>query len=127
MESFLHTVTKIQEAVSGFSPSNPFAVSTEFELHRGYVQVFTKGSRVCYRESGSIAVDVEIIQPTIMDGELRYQVRAPQRMGQPPLLRWVSESSVEPSADADAWKYAWWNRETETYENPPEDDDESAF
>ncbi len=126
-KSFLHIITQIQDAVSEFSFSNPFVVNPEVELYRGYVQVFTKDSRVCYRESGSIAVDVEIIQPTIMDGELRYQVRTPQRMGQPPLLRWVSESSIEPSADADAWEYAWWNRETETYENPPDEDDESEF
>ena len=126
-KSFLHIITKIQKTVSGFSFHNPFALGPEVELHRGYVQVFKKDSRVCYRESGSITVEVEIIQPTIMDGELRYQVRTPQRMGQPPLIRWVSESSVEPSADADGWEYAWWNRETETYENPPDDDDESEI
>ena len=72
--------------------------------------VFTPESRVCYREQGSIATDVEIIQPTIMNGVLMYQVKAITPPGQPTVLLWVPASGVEPSADADAWEYAWWNR-----------------
>ena len=37
-----------------------------------------------------------------------------------PAKRWVAATAIEPSADADAWEYAWWNRQTETYEDPPE-------
>lgn len=119
-KSFLSIVKKIKETISGFSASNPL-LGPEDESPRGYEQIFTEGSRVCYRESGTIATDVEIIQPTIMNGELMYQVKTPQRPGQRPTLRWISASSIEPSADSDVWEYAWWNRETETYENPPDD------
>ena len=70
-----------------------------------------------------MAVDVEIIQPTIMNGEFMYQIKVRNKPHQAPARRWVAASTVEPSANADAWEYAWWNRETETYENPPEDDE----
>ena len=84
----------------------------------GYEQVFAVGSRVCYRPPRQMTVvDVEIIQPTLMDGKLMYQVRVPQRPGHPPVLRWIAESALEPSGEADAWNYAWWNRETQMYED----------
>ena len=86
----------------------------------GYERVFTVGSRVCYQQAGQMAVDVEIIQPTLMDGELMYQVKVPQRSGHQPVRRWILASTVEPSADAGAWDYAWWNRETEAYGEPEE-------
>ena len=87
----------------------------------GYEQVFTEGSRVCYREKGAIATDVEIIQPTMMDGVLMYQVKVPVRIGQASMRRWLMASAVEPSGESDAWEYGWWNRETEIYEDPPDD------
>ena len=113
---------RIREEVSGFSSQSPFAVEAGSERPRGYEQVFAPGSRVLYRSGGSLATDVEIMQPTIMDGDLMYQVKAPSpRHWEPPLIQWIRASSVEPSGDADAWKYAWWNRETQVYEDPPED------
>ncbi len=87
----------------------------------GYMQVFTPGSRVCYQEAGQIATEVEVIQPTIMSGELMYQVRLPRKPGQEPVKMWTSASRLEPSAIADAWDYANWNAETEEYEEPEED------
>lgn len=89
---------------------------------KGYEQVFEPGSTVCYRMAGAMAVDVVIIQPTIDDGQLRYQVKVQQRPGQSPVKRWISASAVEPSANTAAWSYGWWNRETEEYEEPPEGD-----
>ena len=119
-------IEQIRSETTAFSASNPFDVGAGNECFTGYEQVFAKGSIVCYRESGAIATDVEIIQPTIMNGDLTYQVKAPSpKPGGSPIRRWVSASFVEPSADADAWEYAWWNRQTEIYENPPDDDDES--
>ena len=53
-----------------------------------------------------------------------YQVGVPPKPGHPPVLRWIAESALAHSAEADAWKYAWWNRETQVYENPPDDDDD---
>ena len=120
-----NVVTRVREEISMFSdvraiPEAGTAAPT------GYEQVFTKGSRVCYRQAGQMAIDVTVVQPTIMDGELRYQVEVPARPGQAPVKRWIRASAVEPSGIADAWEYAWWNRETETYEEPPEDEQSQA-
>ena len=87
----------------------------------GYDLVFTEGSRVCRRQGGQMAVEVKIIQPTVWpDGNLMYQVEIPQRLGQQPVKQWIPATAIEPSADADAWTYAWWNRATETYEERPD-------
>ena len=88
----------------------------------GYEQVFTPGSIVCYRKAGAMSVDVEIIQPTIMQGQLSYQIKVQRKPHHTPVINWVSASAVEPSANPDAWTYAWWNRETQAYENPPDVD-----
>ena len=88
----------------------------------GHMQVFTSGSRVCYREAGPMGTEVEIVRPTMMDGNLMYQVKVSRSPGQEPARRWVSASKVEPSAIADAWSYANWNVETEEYEDPQESD-----
>ena len=69
-----------------------------------------------------MAIDVKVVQPTIMDGELRYQVEVPPRPGQGAVKRWILASAIEPSGIADAWEYAYWNREIEMYEEPPDDE-----
>ena len=109
-------VRQVQDEVSSFTGDT----LQEQLLHApsGYEQVFTQGSIVCYRQAGAMAVDVEIIQPTIMEGHLMYQVKIQQNPRQAPVLHWVSASAVEPSANADVWGYAWWNRETQNYEDP---------
>lgn len=85
------------------------------------MQVFTPGSRVCIREKGALASDVEVVQPTVMDGSLMYQVKAPAKfVGGAPVKRWVAAEYVEPSAEGDAWEYGWWESETETFEDIPE-------
>lgn len=88
----------------------------------GYEQVFTPESIVCYRRAGAMSVDVEIIQPTIMDGQLFYQIKAQLRPHHRPAMQWVAASAVEPSANTDAWQYAWWNLETQEYEDPSDVD-----
>ena len=115
-------IEQIREEVSGFASQSPFATEPGEQRPSGYMHVFSKGYLVNYREQGFIATEVEIIQPTIMDGGLKYQVKAQQKPWEPPLRRWISESSVEPTGDADAWEYVWWNPETETYEDPFDDD-----
>ena len=99
-------------------------VTTELSTGQlsGHVQLFAAGSSVFFRERGSVGSDVEIIEPTMRDGELLYRVKVPQRLGQPELRRFVPASAVEPSADAGAWEYVWWNSETETYTDPPDAD-----
>ena len=114
-------IDRIREVFSDFSAS-PSPEGTGEELPEGYDLVFAKGSRVCLREQGQMAVDVEIIQPTIWtDGQLMYQVKIPPKPRQPPIRRWVSASVLEPSGDASSWDYASWNRQTEEYEDPPGD------
>ena len=118
LREFTPLVTRIREEFSRFSDSAaPDEMSAP--VPEGYEQVFTTGSRVCARQKGQIAEDVEVIQPTLMDGRLMYQVAATSRPGRPSVRRWISASDVEPSGGD--WNYAWWNRRTEAYEDPPDD------
>ena len=112
-----HIVHRIQQEYSTFTPATALAALAG-EAREGYDQVFASGSRVLLRGAGQIASEVEIVDVSIIDGTLRYRVSAP---GQGSMRHWVLADACEPSADADAWNYAWWNRETETYETPPED------
>ncbi len=120
MEDLPRIVDQIREVYSTFVPGTALGALTDM-AHEGYEQVFSEGSRVCFTQAGKIAVDVEIIEPTIMNGELMYRVIAESPPGKAPLRRWVPALACEPSADADAWDYVWWNRETETYEDPPDE------
>lgn len=119
-------VERILEEFSTFTtPSLPDGVETSGEPPTGYELVFTRGSRVCYRPPNQMAVeDVEIIEPTLLGGELMYLVEVPQRLDRPEVRRLIAASALEPSADADAWDYAWWNRETQMYEDPPDEEDD---
>lgn len=114
-------VARILNEVSTFTEED-ILLDTDManDVPTGYEHVFTVGSRVCHQQAGQMTVDVEIIQPTLMEGQLMYQVKFPRRHGQPPTLRWIAASALEPSGEADAWDYAWWNRETEIYEDLPE-------
>lgn len=122
-DEFKSVVQRVHAEYSQFSLTDLPVVDFSGVPPSGYEQVFTPGSRVCFRQAGSIARDVEIVQPTIWtDGKLMYQVDASVKPGQPPMRNWVPASAVEPSAEADAWEYAWWNRQTQTYEDPPDDE-----
>lgn len=94
-----------------------------------YVQVFTAGSVVCWRQKGQMAVDVKIIEPIVdpemFDGELLYRIEVSKQSG---LARQLVRSSlIERSADADAWSYAWWNQRTQMYEEPPEEEEDGGL
>ena len=56
-----------------------------------------------------------------------YQVKVPKKPGQKQGRRLIAASAIEPSADADAWDYAWWNRETQAYEEPEESSEEGEL
>ena len=114
-------VERTHEVVAGFESTSPFNVMAE-NIPGGYEQVFSPDSRVCYRESGTLSEDVTIIEPAIIDGPLMYRVEVKQSRG-PTLRRYIPATSVEPSADTDAWEYRWWNRETQTYQDPPNEDE----
>lgn len=111
--------SRIRDEIPKFTSSLSEALHKTTEVApTGYQRVFTKGSRVCHRQAGSMTVEVEVIQPTMMDGCLMYQVAIPQNPGRPPAKQWISASYIESSAVSEDWDYAWWNRETETYEEP---------
>ena len=113
-------VNKLKDAYLEFSEPNLSSWQPEAVAARGFMQVFTPESIVCRRELGKIGTDMKIIQPTIMDGKLMYQVEFVPKFGRPQSGKhWVLSDYLEPSADAGEWDYAWWNAETEEYENPP--------
>ena len=120
---FNSVVTMVQDEFRRFSSSSHVTAEFDTEYSHGYMQIFAAGSLVFHRKSGSVGNDVEIIEPTIIDGKLMYRVKVPQRPGQPELRTFVPASAVEPSADADAWEYALWNSATETYTDPPDIND----
>jgi len=111
---------RILNVLSTFTVAEIPEADRNNDVRTGYRLVFTPGSIVRYQLS---MVDVEIIQPTILDGRLMYQVRVPQRPGHPPVRRWIDAERLEPSADAGAWDKAWWNCDTEEYEDPPDEED----
>ncbi len=119
-EDIKSIVTRIQDEISNATAGGA-TQETIVDVPTGYERVFKAGSRVCYQQTGQLAVDAEIIQPTIMNGNLMYQVAIVPRPGQRPVKNWISASAIEPSAVADAWEYAWWNRETWEYEDPSDD------
>ena len=96
--------------------------SQSTSLSQDYVQVFAEGSVVCWRQKGQMGVEVKIIEPIIEpeihDGELLYRIES--RLAR----QLVRASLIEPSANADAWSYAWWNRRTQMYEEPPEEEED---
>jgi DEAD/DEAH box helicase domain-containing protein len=124
-ESFSEIIAKVKDAYASFGrtelePSGPPGE----EPVCSYYQVFTPGSRVCLREKGVIATDVEIIQPSMMDGRLMYQVKCPPKYPNNPKLgpvkQWVNAQVLELSANSDEWDYAWWNSLSEIFEDPPD-------
>ena len=117
MDDFQDIVRQVREEYSTFTPGTALAALAG-EVREGYEQVFAPGSRVLFRSAGQIASEVEILDVSIIDGILRYRVSAPN---QPSMRHWVPAEACEPSAESDTWNYAWWNRETETFEIPPED------
>ena len=117
----IQVVDGVREAVVGFVSTSPFATRTE-NISSGYEQVFSPGSRVFYRESGALAEEVTIIEPAIVEGQLMYRIEVTQSRAQPMRL-FIRASSVEPPADASVWEYQQWNRETETYIDPPDEND----
>lgn len=115
-EKLQSLASRVKDEVLAFTPD-----SLQQELQgapKGYEQVFTSGSTVCYRKAGAAAVDVVIIQPAVIEG-LWYQVKIRQKPGQNRVTHWIRASDVEPSANTADWGYGWWNLETQEYEDPP--------
>lgn len=117
-EQLGEVVTELLQAVIGFSDGGNI-LGDNIDAPLGHEQVFSEGSLVCFQESGQMGTEVRIIQPTMMNGNLMYQVELIARHGRIGGKRWVAASSIQPSAMSDQWEYVWWNRETEIYEDPP--------
>ncbi len=125
-------VARVRDEVSTFDGGKEGDVAVAFlddprstSLSQDYVQVFAAGSVVCWRQKGQMTVDVKIIEPIIVpgifDGELLYRIES--RLER----ELVRASLLERSADADAWSYAWWNRRTQMYEEPPEEEEDEGL
>ena len=107
-------VDTIRNVWSGFGATDATEQNTRHPPG-DHMHVFVRGSRVCFQQSGQMAVEVEVIQPTIMNDTLMYQIVTPPKPGQPPSRRWVVAKYIEPSAEADSWSYAFWDPTTEQY------------
>ena len=119
-------VSKVKSICLEFSEGNS-AFEGAIPAPSGYEQVFAKDSVVCFRERGQATREIKIIRPYINDdGVLMYRTEPVYRPGQEPVRVSVPAARVEPSANSDAWAYAWWNRATEEYESPPEEAEETG-
>ncbi len=81
------TIESVSSAVSGFVAAQSIE-SVSADVPSDLMSVFVEGSRVCYQQAGQMAVEVEVVQPTIMGDGLMYQVEVPSRPGQRPSKRW---------------------------------------
>lgn len=117
-EHLLDYVDRIQETYDNFSDAPQ--LEELMKLKQGesaLMQVFTPGSRVYMREIGNMGTEVEIVEPSLIDGELMYRIKVEsKRRGAKSARRWVHSRTLEPSAEADAWSIAPWDPETEEYE-----------
>ncbi len=110
----------LRDAYAEFSPPDLEPSETLPRTPQGLIQAFAPGSIVCLREKGKIATDVRVIQPTLMEDRMMYQVELIPKYGRPRTgKRWVTAEFLEPSATADEWAYAWWNTATQEYEDSP--------
>ena len=111
-------VETVTSTVAGFAEAEPVLPVSE-NAPADLMHVFVEGSRVCYHQAGQMAVEVEVVQPTIMDNGLVYQITVTRKPGQLPTKRWVPASYIEPSADAGAWSYGLWDPVSEQYVDEP--------
>lgn len=112
----LQYVDLLEAAYSDFQPWQGFETEIVNEIPPpSCMHVFKPGSVVCHRETGKIGTDVEVVQPTWMNGQLMYQVKVESKKHRGTVKCWVSAKSLEESGDASAWDYGWWNLETEEF------------
>lgn len=113
-------VGRLKSTYAEFVPPDAGSWETSAVAPQGLMQVFAPGSIVCLREKGKMATDVRVIQPTMMEGRMLYQVELVPKHGRPQSgKRWVAAEFLEPSATADEWTYAWWNAVTQEFEDSP--------
>lgn len=108
----LEYVSKLKQVFSTFtSGQDTFEAGAEIKGLSGTLLVFKPGSVLCFREKGKISSTVEVIIPSMMDGQLMYQVRQSSRQNRPEATgkRWVSATFLEVSADSSEWEQGWWD------------------
>lgn len=120
-DDFLGDIRKIRDISSSFTSTSAPLILDECSILGKHIHAFAPRSRVCYRQKGSIGLEVEIIRPTIMDGVLMYQINCPPTPpSNVPVKRWISAEYIETTAGDGEWDLAWWNSETEEYIDDPE-------
>lgn len=123
-EDFLCDVRKIRNIFDSFAATTGESLLEDAGMTGKHVRVFAPESRVSYRENGKMGSEVEIIRPTVMNGKLMYQVKCPARLSTSvstnvSTKQWVAAEYIEPTAGDGEWDQAWWNSESEEYEDPP--------
>ncbi len=115
-------VLRIQEEVSSFTGD---LISDEIEQNgpTDEFRVFKPGSHVCYTRTGLVGEEVKVIQPTIMDGNLMYQIEYMGKPGRQQTKRWVPASMIQHQEGAENWDSAWWDPVTEEYVDSETDED----
>lgn len=127
-EELLGHVNGIEAVYDDFSDAMQLgSVAEDNEEERGYIYVFTPGSKVYYREAVSIGTEVEVKKPAYIDGTLMYRIRVESKRPRAKAAsRWVNARYVEPSGDGSVWSYALWDPEEEEYVEDVEDEEAAS-
>ena len=133
--ALLAAATRLQEEIEDFSPATAGDRLMQ-DVPDGYELLFAPQSMVIYRPPGeTLPSEVTIVRAILFPGAtpegepedvLMYQVELPQSPSGVPSRRNVKAEFVEASADESAWERSWWNRATQEYEDPPDDESENA-
>ena len=120
----LEYVAKLKRVFSTFVPDEDAPeADAEVEGHSGMLLVFRPGSIVCLREKGNVGTAVQVITPTMMNGQLMYQVQQSRKnILHAPGKRWVSAAALEASADASEWEQGWWDAAAEEFVQEAEEE-----
>ena len=129
--AFLAAVKRLQEDIGDFSPATAGDRLMQ-DIPDGYELLFAPQSRVMYRPPGeTLPSEITIVRAALIpdvsaDGNaedvLMYQVELPSTAGRAPSRRHIRAEFVEASADESAWESSWWNRATQEYEDPPDEE-----
>lgn len=119
-EDFLNEILKVRDIFDSFTTTTSESLLEDAGMTGKHIRVFAPESRVSYRENGMMGSEVEIIRPTVMNGKLMYQIKCPSRISTSVSTKqWVTAEYIEPTAGDGEWDQAWWNSESEEYEDPP--------
>lgn len=94
-------------------------VEEEIEVVREneeFMQVFSPGSIVGYRQKGPLCTEVEIVAPAFQrTGAFGYRVKCKPKFDGPPATQWISADYLEAMGDDAEWSYCYWSPDTDEY------------